>query len=286
MKFDTDCPISYNSYKECKQQEQEMVAFKNSILNSKTGKSVVVAFDHGIGGKIYSPNPRTLAEKFIAAQPDGVLMSPPLIHLCADLFVKYPKVVPIATLVTLVRKPKFAGPTQVFDFDFAIEMGARAIKNILVIGQTDGAGMLENMKNTAYLAQRARQKGIPFMVEAVAWGEQIPPDKEASPEYIGQACRMALECGADVIKTTYTGDLKSFKEVLANVPIPVIILGGAAGELPTVFQGVRDAMDAGAAGVAFGRNVFQSENPSLMVNALKELVHNGATVQEAIAKMK
>jgi len=146
-----------------------MVATKNSILNSKTGKAWVVAFDHGIGGKIYSPNPRTLAEKFIAAQPDGVLMSPPLINLCADLFVKYPKVVPIATLVTLVRKPVFAGPTQVFDFDFAIEMGARAIKNILVIGQADGASMLENMKNTAYLAQRARQKGIPFMVEAVAW---------------------------------------------------------------------------------------------------------------------
>jgi class I fructose-bisphosphate aldolase len=189
----------------------EMAASKNSILNSKTGKSVVVAFDHGIGGKIYSPNPRTLAEKFIAAQPDGVLMSPPLINLCADLFAKYPKVVPIATLVTLVRKPVFAGPTQVFDFDFAIEMGARAIKNILVIGQADGASMLENMKNTAYLAQRARQKGIPFMVEAVAWGAQIPADKEAAPEFIGQACRMALECGADVIKTTYTGDPKSFQ---------------------------------------------------------------------------
>jgi DhnA family fructose-bisphosphate aldolase class Ia len=119
------------------------------------------------------------------------------------------------------------------------------------------------------------------MVEAVAWGAQIPADKEAAPEFIGQACRMALECGADVIKTTYTGDPKSFKEVLANVPIPVIILGGAAGELATVFQGVRDAMDAGAAGV-----VFQSENPTVMVNALKELVHNGATVKEAIDKMK
>jgi len=69
----------------------EMAASKNSILNSKTGKSVVVAFDHGIGGKIYSPNPRTLAEKFIAAQPDGVLMSPPLINLCADLLRSIPK---------------------------------------------------------------------------------------------------------------------------------------------------------------------------------------------------
>jgi DhnA family fructose-bisphosphate aldolase class Ia len=263
-----------------------MVAFKNSLLNSKTGKSVIVAFDHGIGGKVYTPNPRTLAEKFIAAQPDGVLMGPPMINLCSDLFAKYPGVVPIATLVTLVRTPTFAGPTQIFDFDFAIDMGARAIKNILVIGQTDGKAMLESMKNTAYLAQRARQKGIPFMVEAVAWGGQIPPDKQAAPEYIGQACRMALECGADVIKTTYTGDPKSFKEVIANLPIPVIILGGAVGELPQIFQGVRDAMDAGAAGVAFGRNVFQHENPTIMVAALKELVHNGASVKEAIAKMK
>jgi len=54
------------------------------------------------------------------------------------------------------------------------------------------------MKNTAYLAQRARQKGIPFMVEAVAWGAQIPAEKQAAPEFIGQACRMAMECGADV----------------------------------------------------------------------------------------
>jgi len=66
----------------------------------------------------------------------------------------------------------------------------------------------------------------------------------------------------------------------------VIILGGAVGELPQIFQGVRDAIDSGAAGVAFGRNVFQHENPTIMVNALKELVHNGASVKEALAKMK
>jgi DhnA family fructose-bisphosphate aldolase class Ia len=263
-----------------------MLEPKNSLLNSKTGRTVVVAFDHGIGGRIYSPNPRTLAEKFIAAQPDGVLMSPPLIRLCADLFIRYPNVVPIATLVTVVRTPTFAGPTQIFDFDFAIEMGARAIKNMLVIGQVDGKSLLENMKNTAYLACRARQKGIPFMVEAVAWGPKIPADKQADPEFIGQACRIALECGADVIKTTYTGDQRSFKEITTSIPIPVIILGGAVGELPQIFQGVRDAMHSGAAGVAFGRNVFQHKNPTMMVNALKELVHNDASVTEALAKMK
>jgi len=64
--------------------------------------------------------------------------------------------------------------------------------------------MLENMKEYGLSGTGERgQKGIPFMVEAVAWGAQIPADKEAAPEFIGQACRMAFGCGADVIKTTY-----------------------------------------------------------------------------------
>jgi DhnA family fructose-bisphosphate aldolase class Ia len=97
---------------------------------------------------------------------------------------------------------------------------------------------------------------------------------------------MAFECGADIIKTNYTGDPKSFKEIVDSVPVPVIVLGGAKGELKGIFQGVRDAMDSGAKGVAFGRNVFQHENPPMMVNALKELVYNGAGVDETLAKMK
>ena len=263
-----------------------MADYSNSLFNSKTGKSVIVAFDHGIAGNIYNQNPRTLAEKFIAARPDGVLMSPPLIHLCSDLFDKYPDVVPIATLATVNRTPTFAGPMQIFDFDFAVEMGARAIKNLLIAGQSDGLFMLENMRNTAYLASKARKKGITFMVEAVAWGSQVTLEKQNDPENIAKVCRIALECGADVIKTTYTGDPKSFKEITSSIPIPIVVLGGAKGELQNIFQGVRDALDSGAKGVAFGRNVFQHENPSMIVNALKGIVHNSVSVKEALAKMK
>jgi DhnA family fructose-bisphosphate aldolase class Ia len=146
--------------------------------------------------------------------------------------------------------------------------------------------MLENMKNTCYLASRARKKGIPFMVEAVGWGPQIPLEKQNDPEIIGKACRMAFECGADIIKTAYTGDPKSFKEITASIPVPIIVLGGAKGELNSIFQGVRDAMDSGAKGVAFGRNVFQHDNPPVIVNALKELVYNGVSAKDALAKMK
>jgi DhnA family fructose-bisphosphate aldolase class Ia len=262
-----------------------MTDSKNSLFN-KSGKSVVVAFDHGIAALEYKSNPRAAIEKFIGAKPDGILMSPPLIKLCADLFDKYPEVVPVASIVTIYPIPNFTAPVQIFDFDFAVDMGARAIKNLLILGQSDSRDMLENMKNTCYLASRARKKGIPFMVEAVGWGPQIPLEKQNDPEIIGKACRMAFECGADIIKTAYTGDPKSFKEITASIPGPIIVLGGAKGELNSIFQGVRDAMDSGAKGVAFGRNVFQHDNPPVIVNALKELVYNGVSAKDALAKMK
>jgi len=259
--------------------------YRNTLFH-KSGKSVIVAYDHGIPALEYKTNPRTAVERFIGSRPDGILMSPPLIKLCGDLFAKYPEVVPVATLVTMYPIPNFSAPVQVFDFDFAVEMGARAIKNILVLGQADGRDVTDNMKNTCYLASKARQKGIPFMVEAVGWGPLIPQDKQNDPEIIGKACRMAFECGADIIKTAYTGDKKSFKDIVDSLPVPVIVLGGVKGDLQNIFQGVRDSIDCGAKGVAFGRNVFQHENPALIVNALKELVYNGASVQEVLAKIK
>ena len=74
-----------------------MTDSKNGLFN-KSGKSVVVAFDHGIAALEYKSNPRRAVEKFIVSRPDGILMSPPLIKLCADLFAKYPEVLPVASL--------------------------------------------------------------------------------------------------------------------------------------------------------------------------------------------
>jgi len=250
----------------------------DNILDSKSGNAACVAFDHGIDGSALpgSRNPRAAVERFIVAQPDAVLMSPPLLHVCADLFEKYPAVTPIASLGFTV---------QFFDFDFAVQMGAKAIKNLLILGQP-GNGTFENMRSTAHLASQARKKGIPFMVEAVLWGSEIPEEKRNDPELIYKACRMALECGADLVKTTYTGDANSFKDITSSLPIPILILGGAKGDLVDKFQVVREAMDVGARGVVFGRNVFQHKSPSKVVEALKGLVHNGITAGEAIEKTK
>jgi fructose-bisphosphate aldolase/2-amino-3,7-dideoxy-D-threo-hept-6-ulosonate synthase len=101
------------------------------------------------------------------------------------------------------------------------------------------------------------------------------------------AARAGAELGADIIKTNYTGDPDSFREVTKGCPVPVVIAGGPKmSTTRDVLQMVRDAIDAGGAGTSIGRNVFQASNPTKMVRAFSKIVHEGASVEEAMKELE
>jgi len=84
---------------------------------------------------------------------------------------------------------------------------------------------------------------------------------------------VAEELGADLIKTTYTGDPVSFARIVKACSVPVLIAGGEkAGDLETL-EAIRDTVAAGGAGVCVGRNAFQREKPQEFVHAICEVVH-------------
>lgn len=258
------------------------------IFDSKSGKAVLVAFDYGMNGTVHqeAKNPGETMAKFMSAQPDGVLSSPILIQRNADLFTKFPSVTPVATLDVFTRTPALYGPMQVYDFDYAIRLGARAIKCFIISGQSESRVLLENFRYVARVGEQTHKQGVPFIIEAVNWGPEIPDARKTDPEEIHKVCRFALELGADIIKTEYTGDPVSFKEIADCLPIPIMILGGSKGELEEVFAKVKEATGAGARGVVFGRNIYKAKDPARMVEALKALVHNGVAISDAIQIMK
>jgi fructose-bisphosphate aldolase/2-amino-3,7-dideoxy-D-threo-hept-6-ulosonate synthase len=93
------------------------------------------------------------------------------------------------------------------------------------------------------------------------------------------AARAGAELGADIVKTSYPGDHDSFKRLVEACPAPVVIAGGPRAEsLRDMLVKVEDAMDCGAAGVAWGRNVWQSADPAKTTAALVDIVHNGKSV--------
>ena len=104
---------------------------------------------------------------------------------------------------------------------------------------------------------------------------------------IKEAVRIAAEFGADLVKTNYTGSSKTFRDVVEFCHIPIVILGGARmDDDESVLENAKGAIDAGATGVAFGRNIFQHRNPTAMTRAIASIIHGNAGVEEAMKELK
>ena len=94
---------------------------------------------------------------------------------------------------------------------------------------------------------------------------------------------IAPELGADMVSVPYPGSKDLLRDVVATTPAPVIVLGGEKVDDPAdILSMVSDSMSAGVHGVSVGRNVFQYEKPGNMVKAIGEIVHNGASVAQAL----
>jgi len=116
-------------------------------------------------------------------------------------------------------------------------------------------------------------------------GEKIKD--EFNVKNVKHAARVGAELGADIVKVPYTGSVETFKEVVNGCPVPVVIAGGPKmGGDEDIFRMVEGALQAGAAGLSIGRNAFQHKTPDKMVKALSKMVHEGASVEKAIAILK
>jgi DhnA family fructose-bisphosphate aldolase class Ia len=122
---------------------------------------------------------------------------------------------------------------------------------------------------------------MPLLAMMYPRGPKI--QNEHAPELVAHAARIGAELGADIIKANYTGSIESFKTVVESCPVPVVIAGGPKCKTSEeILQTTHDAIAAGATGLSIGRNVFQHENPTLIVQALSAIVHKNANVQEAL----
>jgi fructose-bisphosphate aldolase/2-amino-3,7-dideoxy-D-threo-hept-6-ulosonate synthase len=136
-----------------------------------------------------------------------------------------------------------------------------------------GAGNEPDMlHNLGMIAEECREYGLPLLAMMYARGEKVTSEHDV--KYVKHAARVGAELGADIIKTVYTGDKKSFKEVIDGCPVPVVIAGGPKIESEAdLFRMIEDAMDCGAAGVSIGRNIFQAKNRIELTKKVCEMVH-------------
>ena len=146
----------------------------------------------------------------------------------------------------------------------AVRLDADAVAVSIFFGR---GGEVSIMRWLGELIEEGDGLDIPVLAE------MMPPlEKFYQPEAIAHAARIGMELGADIIKTNYCGDVESFRSIVAATRLPIIVAGGPSkGEDDTLLV-AQEAMEAGAAGVAFGRRVWQAADPEDIVRKLSRVL--------------
>ena len=248
------------------------------LFDRESGRSFITAFDHGTNLRVppEAGRPLEVVEKIVAGEPDGVLISPGMLKQAAHLFAFRGAPVPLlrADWTMLDERTKDLGEQYrvLLSPRDAAALGAEALVMYLIQGPEEGAMFADNARDVARAAREAHKVGMPLIVEATLWGSRISEKKD--PDLLAYGCRIAAELGADAIKTEYTGDPETMAEVVEGCPVPVLTLGGAKGDSEeAVMEAARGAIEGGAKGIIFGRNVWQADDPVKMSTSLREVVH-------------
>lgn len=249
------------------------------IINRNTGGTVIVPMDHGVsagpilgitnmkeamsqvadgGANAVVVHKGVVARGHRKSGPDMGL----ILHLSAS--------------TSLSPEPN--AKTLVCTVEEAIKVGADGVSVHVNIGDDHEKEMLSDLGN---VARTASEWGMPLLAMIYPRGERIKDEYDVG--VVKHAARLGAELGADVVKVSYTGSPESFREVVEGSHVPVVIAGGPKmGSDRAILEMVKGAIEAGAAGVSIGRNVFQHKNPTRIVAALSMIVHKNATVDEAL----
>ncbi len=257
------------------------------VLGGSDHRALVVAFDHALvlGPIPGTEDPLSQVRRFAEADVDALLLNLGLIRQVADSLPsrRLPALIGRIDWTTVwatvsnhgkgdLRSCMLARPED------ALRHGADAVLTYMIVGTGDTDFESKEVARTAEVARECERIGIPLIVESLARGQGVA--SPGDPKWLNLHTRMAAELGADAIKTDYSGDPESMRSVIEGCPIPILVLGGSRQSSDADALGmVRGAVTAGAAGVFFGRNVFQAPDMSSFLRQARAVLDGTAVLQ-------
>ena len=244
----------------------------------KTG--VVVAVDHAFGG-VHSglEKPAEVLEKIIAGGPDGVILTPGTARNFQSMFSGRQAPAMIISLDYVLFHP-YPGAHETIEeqglvnsVQKALRLGADAVKLLMIFGREDPGLQARNFDAVGRLVEECQGWGLPVMVEPTTWGERFKNQEKKNAKLLRDMVRIAFEFGADMVKSDYPIPAEDFSLISGSCPAPVFVLGGAQQDDKKLLKDVVTLMKQGAAGVTFGRNIWQHQNPEAMIRSLKHCVY-------------
>ena len=249
------------------------------IFNRETKRAIIVPMDHGVSvGPLEGIiDMRQTTSDMAEGGADAVLMHKGLVRCSHRASGK-----DVGLIVHLSASTSLTPQTNtkilVASVEEAIRLGADGVSVHVNLGDENEREMLAQLGK---VAEDAQNWGMPLIAMMYGRGPNIR--NSFDPSVVAHCARVGMELGADVVKVPYTGDPDSFTRVTECCCIPVVIAGGPKMDSTREFlQMVRESLMAGGAGLSVGRNVFQHPNRVLLLKALRGIVHEDKSVEEAL----
>ena len=257
------------------------------IFRPSTQHSVTVAFSHGVllgpakGYQTYHEMDKMMG---IFQKADAIMLSPGMVTKLKDHYVgrNRPGLIIQADWQNVGRAREGAfknvgRSVAMMTAEQAVAAGADAIMTYLWMGGDDSELEAIDVERNAMFARACEEFGLPLMIESRGLQNENDASGKVDLQLLRLHTRIAAELGADFIKTKYSGDVETFKQVTSECPVPVLVAGGSRQKTDAdALKLVEDVMSGGGAGIVFGRNIFQSERPDYMMQEVINRVHGVA----------
>jgi class I fructose-bisphosphate aldolase len=251
---------------------------------ARDGKVLILAYDHGLehGPSDFEDLPERMdpGTIFEAATHDAVTALAVQKGIAEAYYPSYERDVSLLAKLNGTSNLWMGEPDSAVNcsVEYAAEIGADAVGFTLYGGSNNEVEMAEEF---ATAQESARDHDLPVVMWSYPRGQGLKNDTSGS--VIAYASRLALELGADVAKVKYPGSREAMERaVRAAGPTEVIMSGGSKVSDEAFLENVKTVMDAGGAGLAVGRNVWQRENPTQILDALEQVIFEGAAVDAAL----
>jgi 3-hydroxy-5-phosphonooxypentane-2,4-dione thiolase len=240
------------------------------IFRPESGRAVMLAIDHG-----YFQGPTTGLERIdlrivpLAPHADALMLTRGALRSSIPASHRGGIVVRASGGPSILKE--LSNERLAVDIEDAARLNVHAVAVQVFVG---GEYETQSIENMTRLVDAGYRYGIPVL-GVTAVGKELTRDAR----YLGLATRICAELGAQIVKTYYCE--KGFEQVTAGCPVPIVMAGGKKlPELEALTMAHR-AIQEGACGVDMGRNIFQSEAPEAMIQAVAKVVHENATPEEA-----
>jgi class I fructose-bisphosphate aldolase len=252
------------------------------LFDEKSHKTLIVAYSHGV---LMGPRPgmKSLAEmkqmSLNMSRANGLMVAPGLVTPLEEVFVgrQRPSLIVHLDYQNFSRDimPYGEGATvEMAQIEEVVAAGADGVMTYLYMGYEDPEREKMEIARNARLARACEKWGIVMMIEPRSAREARKPADKTDAQILALYCRVSAELGADLVKCIHPGNEEALSTVIEGCPVPVLVAGGSRAEKSEqAYSRAESAMRAGAAGLVYGRNIYEAPDPTAELERYLQIVH-------------